>query len=81
MTEIPAELESKLNTVFRQVFRQPSVAVRRDMVAADVPGWDSISHAEMIAAVEDAFGTKFKLKEITKWKNVGDMVDTLVSRQ
>lgn len=74
------ELEPKLNEVFRRVFREPNLNVFREMAAKDVAGWDSITHTEMIAEVEAAFGVKFKLKEITKWKCVGDMMDTLTTK-
>ncbi len=70
-------MQDKIQTLFREIFNAPELEIRRDMNANDVDGWDSITHAEMIAAVEKLFGVKFKLREITKWENVGDMMDTL----
>lgn len=67
----------KLNEIFRRIFQDDSINVTPEMNANDVDGWDSITHAEMIAEVEKAFGVKFKLREITRWKNVGDMVASL----
>lgn len=76
MTE--AEIISQLNEVFRNVFKKPDLEVFRAMTAADVKGWDSLSHVEMIAQVEKAFQVKFKMKDVMKWKNVGDLIDTLL---
>ena len=42
-------------------------------VASTVPGWDSLNHAQIIAAVEDGFGVRFKTAEIMRLKNVGDL--------
>ena len=70
-------MQDKIQTLFRDIFNAPELELSREMNANDVDGWDSITHAEMIASVEKLFGVKFKLREITKWQNVGDMLDTL----
>ncbi len=41
--------------------------------AAMVPGWDSLNHGRIIAAVEDGFGVRFKTAEIIRLRNVGDL--------
>jgi acyl carrier protein len=41
--------------------------------AAEVPGWDSLSHASIIAAVEDAHGVRFTVREIVGMENVGQL--------
>lgn len=48
-----------------------------DVVASDVPGWDSLSHARVLAAVEAEFGVRFRTSEILRIRNVGDL-QTLV---
>ena len=48
------------------------------LVAADVPGWDSLSNVTMISEVEKYFRIKVKLREILKMKNVGDLIDCIV---
>jgi acyl carrier protein len=73
-------LLAQITEIFRSIFNEPQLEVHRGMNANDVDGWDSITHAEMINAVEQHFGLKFKLREITKWENVGDMLDTLQTR-
>jgi acyl carrier protein len=34
----------------------------------------------LIADVEAAFGIKFKLKELNKMRNVGDMIDIILTK-
>lgn len=44
-----------------------------DTMAPEVPGWDSLSHVNIIVAVEEHFKVKFKSMEVLKLKNVGDL--------
>ena len=46
----------------------------------DIEEWDSLSHIQLIVAIEKEFGIKFTSLEIMKWKNVGEMVDTILSK-
>ena len=53
-------------------------------VAAEVPGWDSLSHINVVLAVEKHFGLRFKGVEVLKLKNVGDLqqlVDSKLARK
>jgi acyl carrier protein len=49
-------------------------------VATTVPGWDSLSHARIISAVEAEYEIHFKTVEIIRLKNVGDL-QALVDRK
>jgi len=53
-------------------------------VAADVPGWDSLNHVNVVLAVEKRFGVHFRNLEVLRLKNVGDLqrlVDSTLARQ
>jgi len=41
--------------------------------ANEVPGWDSLNHANIIVAIEKNYGVRFKGLEILKCKNIGDL--------
>ena len=45
--------------------------------AEDVEGWDSLSHIQLVAAMEEAFGIEFSSREILSWDNVGDLIDSI----
>jgi acyl carrier protein len=47
--------------------------LRDETVAMEVPGWDSLSHVRVLAAVEDAFGIRFRSLEVIRLKNVGEL--------
>ena len=45
-----------------------------DTTTADqVPGWDSLSHARIIAAIEEDYRIRFALLEVLRVKNVGEL--------
>ena len=48
--------------------------------AADIEDWDSLEHINLVAAVEEEFGMKFKMKEVSGMKNVGEMLDIICER-
>jgi acyl carrier protein len=44
-----------------------------DTTADQVPGWDSLSHLNVILAVEKEFNIRFKPYELLKLKNIGEL--------
>lgn len=73
------EIYAKLNEVFEDVFDE-KIDITAETTAEDVDDWDSLSHITLMAAVEDAFGIKFKMKEVSSMKNVGEMVAIIAER-
>jgi acyl carrier protein len=53
----------------------------QDSTTADnVPGWDSLTHIQIIVAVEKNYKIKFKGIEILKIKNMGELQDLIDSK-
>ena len=71
------EITEKLTAIFREVFNDDSIILRDEMTANDVENWDSLTHMIMISKVEEGFGVKFRLKELNKLKQVGDIISIL----
>ncbi len=70
----PVDTRASLTAVFRQVFSQPSLDIHDEMTAADVAGWDSLTHVTLIFAVEKQFGVRFSTRDVQALKTVGDLV-------
>jgi len=66
-----------LNGIFREVFDDESLVIKRETNADDIDDWDSLSHLNLVIAVEMKFGIKFALGELQALKNVGDMADLI----
>lgn len=62
-----------LNGIFREVFDDPSLQIKPEFTADDVPGWDSLSHVNLILAVETRFRLRFTQKELLTLRNIGDL--------
>lgn len=71
------EITEKLTAIFREVFNDNAIILRDEMTANDVENWDSLTHMVMISKVEEEFGVKFRLKELNKLKQVGDIISIL----
>lgn len=80
MTETRGEIFEKLNEVFRDVFDDEAIVVTDATTSADIEGWDSLEHINLIVAVEKCFGVKFNMGETNSMKNVGEMVDKISAK-
>ncbi len=70
----------KLTTIFREVFTNPNLVLSNDLTANDVDNWDSLTHMILITEIETRFEIKFKLKELNKMKNVGDLIEIVTAK-
>jgi acyl carrier protein len=71
------DIFSKLNEIFIDVLDLDEVELTEKTSANDIEEWDSLSHIQLIVAIEKAFKIKFTSLEIMKWANVGEMVDSM----
>ena len=74
------ELTKRLTEVFRDVFDDDSIVITPATTADDIEDWDSIEHITLIGAVEDEFGMKFKMGEVSGMNNVGEMMKLIAAR-
>lgn len=78
MTE--KEVYAKLTEVFRDVFDDNDITVCASTTADDIEDWDSIEHINLIGAVENEFGIRFRMGEVSGMKNVGEMAEIILRR-
>lgn len=75
------EIYNALDEVFQDVFDDEEIHVTAETTADDIEDWDSLEHINLVVAVENKFGIKFNMNEVTTMKNVGEMVDIILERQ
>jgi len=68
------EILLHVNDIFKDVLDMDELVVTETTAAADIDEWDSLTHIQLIVAIEKKFGMKFTSMEISNWKNVGEMV-------
>jgi len=74
------EVIEKLEKIFKKVFYDETIVLSKEMTASDVDNWNSLNHMILVSEIEKDFSIKFKLKELNKMHNVGDMVDLIISK-
>lgn len=71
------EILEKLNDIFRDVLDNDDLVITDASTADQVEEWDSLTHIQLVVAIEKYFKTKFTTYEIQTWNNVGDMVNSI----
>jgi acyl carrier protein len=73
-------LVPEIQEVFRGVFDQPNLLITRGLNAANVSGWDSLAHMQLLTALEMKYKIHFALGELEDLKNVGDLLDLIETK-
>lgn len=68
------EILNNVSQIIRDVLELPKLNVTAETSANDVDEWDSMTHLELIGAIEKKYAIRFALGELQSLKNVGDMV-------
>jgi len=74
------EVLEKLTPIFREQLDNEEIELNAETTAEDIEEWDSLSHIQLIVAIEKAFGIRFTSSEIQSWDNVGEMIDSIISK-
>lgn len=72
------EILSKVEEIFRDVLDNEEIVLNDTTTANDIEEWDSLTHIQLIVAIEKYFHIKFTSKEILSWNNIGELVDSIV---
>ena len=72
------EILKQLSLIFEEVLKQPGLKIDYNMSADDIDGWDSLSNMTIISEIEKKWNVHFKLRDIVRMKNIGDMIDVII---
>lgn len=70
----------KVNDIFIDVLDDEEIVIDATTTADDVDEWDSLTHIQLIVAIEKSFGLRFTSQEIQGWKNVGEMLNCIENK-
>lgn len=70
-------MKEKLQEIFRDIFDDEELVITEEMTAADIEDWDSLVQINLIIAIEKEFKVRFSLEEVSKLKNIGEMLDLI----
>lgn len=71
------EILSKINIIFKETLDNEQLIISETTAAADIEEWDSLTHIQLVVAIEKKFNVKFTSLEIQSWKNVREMLDCM----
>jgi acyl carrier protein len=74
------EVLEKATPVFRDTLDNDDINLTPETTADDIEEWDSLSHIQLIVALEKAFRIKFTTAEITSFKDVGQLAESIVKK-
>ena len=75
-----SEILKTVQDIFRDILDDEEIVLEDTTTADDVEGWDSLTHIQLIVAIEKQFKIKFTSKEILSWRNVGEMLDSIAAK-
>lgn len=75
-----SDIFKKVNEIFCDELDNDDIVLTDETTADDVEEWDSLSHVQLIVAIEKSFGIKFTSNEILSWNNVGELIDSIEKR-
>ncbi len=73
-------IKERLQEIFRDVFDDEDLVITEEMTADDIEDWDSLAQINLIIAIEKEFNVKFKLDEVSKLKNIGEMIEKISTK-
>ena len=74
------DILEQISHLFADILDEDNITLAETSTADDVEGWDSLTHVQLVVAVEKKFKLRFTAKEIQSWKNVGEMIDSISSK-
>ena len=70
----------QLNKIFIDIIDEDTISLKEASTASEVEGWDSLTHIQLVVAIEKHFKIRITSKEIQEWKNVGALIDSIINR-
>jgi acyl carrier protein len=70
-------LLEEVQEIFRDIIGDDELVITRESNASTVEDWDSLTHTNLVTAIEKRYKIRFGLGELQELKNVGDMLDLI----
>ena len=74
------EVFKELQEIFRDTFDDDDIVLREETDATEIEDWDSLRQITILAAAESAFHIKLAISDTRNLKNVGALVDVILSK-
>ena len=75
-----SEIFDVVQEVFRDIFDDEGLTINADTNSQEIDEWDSLNHINLVCAIEQELNVSFALGELEDLKNVGEMIDLLMTK-
>ena len=75
-----SQILDEVQAIFREVLDNEEIVLANETTANDIEEWDSLTHIQLIVAIEKHFKIRFTSREILSWQNVGEMIDCIAAK-
>ena len=75
------EVFNGVQDIFRDIFDVDDLVINNTTNSDEIEDWDSLNHINLVSAIEKEFKIKFALGELMTLKNVGAMVDLMMTEK
>jgi len=72
-----SQLDTFLNLV-SETFEFPKETIKDELTPDDIEKWDSVTHMDLMAKFEVAFGVSFDIEELNEMQTIGLMKKALI---
>ena len=76
-----ASVLERIEGIVRDALADDSVTLSAHTTAADVPGWDSLAHVNIMFMIEQDLGVRFTDDEFAGFVNVGELEQMIASKR
>ena len=77
---IREEIFEKVQEIFRDIFVDDSLVIENSTNSDSIDEWDSLNHINLVSAIERSLKIKFALGELQTLKNVGALIDLIITK-
>lgn len=75
-----SQILDEVQAIFRDVLDNEKIVLANETTADDIEEWDSLTHIQLIVAIEKHFKIRFTSREILSWQNVGQLIDSIANK-
>ena len=75
------EVFNEVQNIFRDIFDADDLVISNTTNSDEIEDWDSLNHINLVSAIEKEFKIQFALGELMTLKDVGAMVDLMMTEK
>ena len=74
------QILEEVQEIFRDILDNEGIVLVNETTADDIEEWDSLTHIQLIVAIEKHFKIHFTSREILSWQNIGELIDSISAK-